>query len=82
MAGKDRDEQGTPTARQLLHWATGDRDAEAAALADASDDEVTERDAKRAVQEAHGDVGYDEAGTDGDVATSRDAEEAHEEHRR
>ena len=33
------------TFRQLLHWATGDRDAEAAALADASPEEVTVEDA-------------------------------------
>lgn len=76
MAGTDQ-EQDTPTARQLLHWATGDRDAEAEALADASEDEVTEGEAKRAVQKAHGDVGYDGSDTGGDVATPSDAEEEH-----
>lgn len=64
------------TARQLLHWATGDRDAEAEALADASGPEVDKEDAEEAVKRAHGDLGVDEAeGTDSDVAHPADAQE-------
>ena len=42
--------------RQLLHWATGDREAEARALADASPEEVTVDDARAAVDQAHGEA--------------------------
>ena len=59
------------TARQLLHAATGDRDAEARALADRADD-VDEDDARTAVGRAHGDLAAD--GTHGsDVAGPDDA---------
>lgn len=70
-------EGDTPSARQLLHAATGDRDAEAKALADRSGDEVSEQDAKAAVERAHGDV-HDERAPEHDVATPADAETAHE----
>ncbi len=62
-----------PSARQLLHAATGDRDAEAKALADRSDDAVTEEDARAAVERAHGDVS-DEPGPEHDVASPDDAQ--------
>ncbi|MPY95207.1 MAG: hypothetical protein GEV08_19765 [Acidimicrobiia bacterium] len=89
MPGKKRDrrrEQGggaedAPTARQLLHWATGDRDAEAEALAEAAGDEVSEEDAELAVKRAHGDLGSEEPAPEGDVATPADAEHVHEERR-
>jgi len=74
-----------PTARQLLHWATGDRDAEAKALADAADEEVTEEDAALAVRRSHGDLGSDDSPVDSDVASPEDAEAAHDDrapHRR
>ena len=52
-----------PSLRQRLHAATGDRDAEAEAVADRAADEgegdVTERDAKIAVQRARGERGID-----------------------
>ena len=67
-----------PTPRQLLHWATGDREAEAKALADAASDEVTEDDAAAAVRRSHGDAGTEDSPVDTDVATPTDAEAAHE----
>jgi hypothetical protein len=57
------DTQGTtdgderPGLRQRLHAATGDRDAEAQALADQVDGEVDVDDAKVAVQRSHGEAG-------------------------
>jgi hypothetical protein len=67
------------TLRQKLHWATGDRDAEAKALADESPDDVTPEDAKVAVLRAHGDAGVDAPGTRSTIATPADAEAVHEE---
>ena len=67
------------TIRQKLHWATGDRDAEAEALADESPAEVTAEDAKVAVLRAHGDAGVDEPGTESTVATPADAKAVHDE---
>jgi hypothetical protein len=66
-----------PSARQLLHAATGDRDAEAKALADRSGSEISEQDAKVAVERAHGDV-HDERAPEHDVAAPDDAKAAHE----
>jgi hypothetical protein len=45
-----------PSLRQRLHAATGDRDAEAKAVAD-RDEDVSERDAKVAEQRARGERG-------------------------
>jgi hypothetical protein len=67
--------------RQRLHQATGDRDAEAAALADRAGD-VSEEDALLAVRRAEGDFGPDEPAEKGDFATPEDAEEAKEERSR
>ncbi|MGZ4681329.1 MAG: hypothetical protein ACXWCM_08530 [Acidimicrobiales bacterium] len=67
-----------PTPRQILHAATGDRDAEAQALAD-QDLEVTELDAKIAVQRAHGEAGTDVPETETDIAHPADAEAVHDE---
>lgn len=64
-----------PSVRQLLHAATGDRDAEAKALADRSKDAVSEEDAKLAVERAHGDV-VDDDRPEHDVASPDDAEAA------
>jgi hypothetical protein len=66
-----------PSARQLLHAATGDRDAEAKALADRSGSEISEQDAKVAVERAHGDV-HDDRAPEHDVAAPDDARAAHE----
>lgn len=50
------DQDDTPSIRQLLHAATGDRDAEAKALADRAGDDVSEADAMEAVELAHHDI--------------------------
>lgn len=71
------DGEDEPSLRQKLHWATGDRDAEAKAVADRAPEEVTEEDAKIAVNRAHGDSPEDVA-TDGPLATTDDAERAAE----
>jgi hypothetical protein len=75
-APKDAEtESDRPDARQLLHAATGDRDAEARALAERADEDVD--DAKTAVAEAHGDVaGHPKP--ERDVAIADDAREAAE----
>lgn len=65
-----------PSFRQKLHAATGDREAEAKALADRSGDDVTERDAMVAVQRAHGDAGVDAPATASEFASPADAEAA------
>jgi hypothetical protein len=69
----DRDDDDQPSARQLLHAATGDREAEGEALADRADDDVSDDDAERAVRLAHGDVHGEEAPAR-DVASPEDAE--------
>ena len=61
--------------RQLLHAATGDRDAEAKALADRAGDEVSEADALIAVERAHGER-RDEEAEGVEVATVKDARAA------
>jgi hypothetical protein len=58
--------------RQLLHAATGDRDAEAKALADRAGDDVSEADALIAVERAHGER-RDAETEGGEVATVKDA---------
>jgi hypothetical protein len=69
---RNDDQDDTPSARQLLHAATGDRDAEAKALADRAGDDVSEADAKEAVELAHGDVQGDPE-PERDVASPDDA---------
>jgi hypothetical protein len=71
------DEDEEPNVRQLLHAATGDRDAEAKALADRADGDVTEDDAEAAVKLAHGDQ-HGEPRPEHDVAVPEDAEAVHE----
>lgn len=58
---------------QRIHAATGDRDAEAEALADDADDDVSTGDAKRAVQLARGERGAEAPMPDNDIATPGDA---------
>jgi hypothetical protein len=70
---RTEDQEDTPSVRQLLHAATGDRDAEAKALADRAPDDVSEDDAKLAVELAHGDV-HGGAKPERDVASPEDAE--------
>ena len=84
--GSDRSERRTrgttdsPSLRQWLHAATGDRDREAEALADRSPDEVTVEDAKVAVNRAHGDD-PEVVEVDRELAAPEDAEEVHDERR-
>jgi hypothetical protein len=73
--GADGDE---PSLRQKLHAATGDRDAEAKALADRSPGEVDEHDAQVAVNRAHGHA-PDDVRPDSEIASPDDARAAHEE---
>lgn len=75
----DVDREDEPSLKQKLHAATGDRDAEAEALAEHAPPEVTEEDAKRAVQRAHGEAGRDEPRPDDAVARPTDAEQVHRE---
>jgi hypothetical protein len=63
------------TARQLLHAATGDRDAEARALADRADDDVDEDAARTAVGRAHGELARD-GKPESDIADPDDARDA------
>jgi hypothetical protein len=63
------------TARQLLHAATGDREAEAQALKDRAGDDVGVDAARRAVQRAHGDRS-DGDKPESDVASPHDARSA------
>ncbi|MGD9792508.1 MAG: hypothetical protein AB7V43_03410 [Acidimicrobiia bacterium] len=67
-----------PTLRQKLHWATGDRDAEAKALADRSTSEIDEDDAQLAVRRAHGEIrdGAQDTVDGSDIASTEDAEHA------
>ncbi|MFN0028810.1 MAG: hypothetical protein ACKV2O_16740 [Acidimicrobiales bacterium] len=67
--GKDK-----PSVKQLLHWATGDREAEGKALAERADVDVDPADAEEAVKRAHGDLGVKEDIADGDVAHLEDVE--------
>ena len=64
-----------PTLRQRLHNATGDRDAEAAALADRASDDVSTEEAKETVRRADGDFGKDQPAAPGDIATTEDVED-------
>ena len=88
MAVDDRSDDETedkPSLRQRLHAATGDRDAEAEAVADRAadegEDDVTERDAKIAVQRARGERGIavGEPEPDNELVTVDDAEAVAEE---
>jgi hypothetical protein len=73
------DRPDKPTLRQLLHAATGDRDAEAEALADRTGDDTDEEEAEIAVRRAHGDIAGDDDPTTPDVASPADAEGVREE---
>lgn len=81
----DTDAEDKPGLRQRLHAATGDRDAEAEAVADRvadeGEDDVTQRDAKIAVQRARGErgIGVGEPELDNELVTVDDAEAVAEE---
>lgn len=78
MADDENSEKSDSTGgklRQLLHAATGDRDAEAKALADRAGEEVSEADALVAVERAHGER-RDEEAEGVEVATVKDARAA------
>jgi hypothetical protein len=89
MASKDDDRSAVPkdkgpTLRQRLHAATGDRDAEARALEAQTNSDVTETDARVAVQRAHGEAGSDQPSPeamhpDEALALPADAEAVHDE---
>jgi hypothetical protein len=66
-----------PSLRQRLHQATGDREREAKALADRTDDAIDEEDAKLAVHRASGD--FEEPAAPDQTARASDAEAAHDE---
>lgn len=75
----ESDDQKDSSLRQKLHAATGDRDAEAEALAEHVPGVDVDA-AKIAVQKAHGDRRSREAiGSDSDIASHADAEESAEE---
>jgi hypothetical protein len=78
MADDDRTQpdEDKPTLRQRLHAATGDRDAEARALADRAGEGVSESDAKDAVQRAHGDSGAADSPIEHDLASAEEAKTA------
>jgi predicted AAA+ superfamily ATPase len=70
---RDEDQEDTPSVRQLLHAATGDREAEAKALADRAGAHVDEDEAKVAVELAHGDI-HGGPKPERDVASPEDVE--------
>ena len=76
---EDREEH-RPSARQILHAATGDRDAEAEALADQAGS-VTDEEALIAVQRAHGEADPDGPQTETDLAKPSEAEAVRDERR-
>jgi hypothetical protein len=77
----ETDDHDEPTLRQRLHAATGDRDAEAEAVADRSEGEVSEHDAKIAVQRARGERGIGaEPEPEHELVTVDDAEAVADEH--
>jgi hypothetical protein len=76
------DGEPRPSVKQLVHWATGDREAEAETLAEQTG--VAPDDALAAVQRAHGDVTSPdpEAEPDSTIAGPADAERARADHDR
>jgi hypothetical protein len=80
MSDDRDDENASDKLRQAVHAATGDRDAEAEALADRAGDDVDADAAKVAVQRAHGDrPDPDATPSKSDLADPDDAEQAAEE---
>jgi hypothetical protein len=72
MQDKER-ENREPSLAQKLHSATGDRDAEAAALEERAD--VTEEEAQHEVRKAAGD--FEEPAAPGNIARPADVEPEH-----
>jgi hypothetical protein len=77
MSDSQHRDDDSPSLRQRIHQATGDREREARALADRADDEIDERDAETAVRRASGD--QTEPAADDQLATPTDAREVAEE---
>ncbi len=73
------DDSDNPTLRQKLHAATGDREAEAEAVADRSGEDINEDEAEVAVRRAHGDIIAEEPTPQNDLASPQDAEAVHDE---
>jgi hypothetical protein len=67
------DAEDRPDARQVLHAVTGDRDAEARAVAERADEDVDA--AKTAVGQAHGDIAG-RTKPESDLATADDVHDA------
>jgi hypothetical protein len=69
------DAADAPSLRQRIASATGDRHAEAKALANRAGDEVAVEEAEIAVREAHGDIqpAADHGETESDLATASHA---------
>jgi hypothetical protein len=74
------DKAAKPSIRQLVHWATGDREAEAKALAADTPGDVDQQDAEVAVKRAHGDVPKPSTDPQSEVATAADVEAVEAEH--
>ena len=74
---RSEDQEDTPSVRQLLHAATGDREAEAKALADRAGADVDEDAAKVAVKVAQGDI-HGDTKPERDVASPEDAKAVEE----
>ena len=81
MSATDPRDDDNPSLRQRLHAATGDREAEAAALADRAGDDVEEDAAEIAVKRAHGDMPGGEV-SNSDLASAGEAREVHDEQER
>lgn len=85
MTDRSDAKDDSPSLRQQLHAATGDRRKEAEALADRSGDDVDVDEAEVAVRRAHGDIDTDlesdpkRRAAASDLANAIDAEHVHEE---
>jgi hypothetical protein len=73
------DDSDKPTLRQKLHAATGDRDAEAEALADRTEEDLGEDEAEIAVRRAHGDIPSPVPTPEDELARPQDAEAVRDE---
>jgi len=81
MAEPTANPPDSPSLRQRLHSATGDRHAEAETLSDRAGDEVDDAEAEVAVRTAHGDIRSDVLEIDGasqELATTDDARTVHD----
>ncbi len=77
--GTHSDDADKPTLRQKLHAATGDRDAEAQALAERADEDLGEDEAEVAVRRAHGDIPSPKPSPPSELASPQDADAVRDE---